>query len=88
MTLEHAVESAARCAALRSASCSTAANVQAYAVGQAPGLGAGASVFSYATPACGAQVSASFTYYFAGAAFPDAAMTLTASSCLPFASPA
>ena len=87
MSLEHAVETAARCASLRASNCVATSDIQSYAVSQAPGLGFSPTVFSYATPACGAQVTASYNYYFMSAAFPTAFTTLTAAACLPFASP-
>ena len=86
MSLEHAVESAARCASLRSSNCATETQIQSYASAQAPGLGLPPSTFSYSTPGCGSQVTASFRYYFLSSAFPSSYTTLTATSCLPFAS--
>ena len=86
ISLEHAVESAARCASLRSSNCTTVTGIQSYASAQAPGLGLSPSVFSYSTPSCGPQVTASYTYYYLSTAFPSSYTTLTATSCLPFAS--
>ena len=83
MTIEHAVESAARCASLQSSDCTSASQIQSYATTQAPGLGLSASVFSYSTPSCGAQVAASYKYYYLSPAFPRSYSTITAQACLP-----
>ncbi len=83
MTLEHAVESAARCAGLQSSNCSSAALVQSYAASQAPGLGISSAAFSYSATTCGAQVSATYTYYYLSRAFPGSSSTLKAQYCMP-----
>ena len=88
MSLEHAVESAAHCASLRASNCVAPTDIQSYAVSQAPGMALSPSVFSYSTPACGAQVTATYVYYYLSSGFPNSYMTLTATSCLPFASAA
>jgi Flp pilus assembly protein TadG len=84
MSLEHAVEAAARCASLQSASCSSASLVQTYAASQAPGLGLPSSAFTYSSATCGAQVSATYIYYYLSSAFPGHS-TLTAQYCMPVA---
>jgi Flp pilus assembly protein TadG len=85
MSIEHAVESAARCASIQSTNCTTAPDVQTYAATQAPGLGLSPSAFSYSTPSCGSLVSATYRYYYLSAAFPGSYSTLTAQSCVPVA---
>lgn len=81
--LHSAVEAAARCAAIDAIDCGSASAVQAYAVRQAAGLNLASSVFSLATPACGAEVTASYPFQFVvGQIFPYA-ITLTAQSCFP-----
>jgi Flp pilus assembly protein TadG len=61
-TLYRAAEAAARCAAVNSVLCGTAAQIQAYAATQAYGLTLGASAFTAVTAACGMQVSASVPF--------------------------
>lgn len=85
ISIEHAVESAARCASLGSTNCATASQVQTYAAAQAPGLGLSPSAFTYSTPTCGSQVSATYNYYYLSAAFPSSYKTITAQACAPVA---
>jgi hypothetical protein len=90
-SLQYAVEQAARYAALNQAACNpgpptcyTAAQIQSYAASMANGMSLSTSVFSSASPGCGAnttQVSASYSY---APLFPfPSNVTLTASSCRP-----
>ena len=83
MSMEHAVESAARCASIQSADCVTVSQIQSYAAAQTPGLGLPTSAFSYTTPTCGSQVAATYRYYYLSAAFSNSYSTLTAQSCIP-----
>jgi Flp pilus assembly protein TadG len=61
-TLQYAVESAARCAAIDSTNCGTAANIQAHAAGMATSLGVASSAFVVSTPSCGKKVEVTYTY--------------------------
>jgi Flp pilus assembly protein TadG len=82
--LEHAVEAAARCSAVYSTTtCSSAAEVQAYAATQAYGLNLPASTFSVSQSTCGNLVTASYTYSFFSKVFESASMPLKAEACFP-----
>ena len=82
--LQHGVEIAARCATVNSSLCPTNKPnvITTYASQQAFGLSLPASTFTYASPACGNQVSASYQFQ-----FPQilnlAPLTLTAVACFP-----
>jgi Flp pilus assembly protein TadG len=64
-SMHFAVEDAARCASARPTVCSSGATTVAYAQGRYSGVLA-TPAFTYATPACGYQVSASVTYTMSG----------------------
>lgn len=85
--LEHAVQRAARCAALgANGPCPDAATTQSYAASQALALNLPASAFtSTATSnACTGQlVSANTNYYYFSNSFPGNYLTITARSCFP-----
>jgi len=81
--LQHATEMAARCATLSATTCGTTSQTQNFAVQQAFGLGIAPSVFSVSTPACGNQVSATYTYEFITTYFGTPSLTLSAQSCFP-----
>lgn len=82
--LEHAVESAARCAAIYSKStCNSASAIQTYATTQAYGLNLPASAFTYSASSCGNLVTASYPYYFFSKEFQLGSKTLTAKACFP-----
>ncbi len=82
--LQHGAEMAARCASINTALCPTnnPTAVTTYATQQALGLSLPASTFTYSAPACGNQVSASYTFE-----FPDlfhlTPLALTAQACFP-----
>lgn len=82
--LQHGAEMAARCASINASLCPTGnpSAITTYATQQALGLSLPASTFSYSTPACGNQVSASYRFQ-----FPDilnlGPLTLTAQACFP-----
>ena len=63
-TIARATQAAARCFAIKATSCATATETQNYAVTQVWGLTVDASTFTVSTPACGAQVSASYVFAF------------------------
>lgn len=82
--LQHGAEMAARCATINPTLCpsSNPGAITSYATQQAYGLNLPASTFTYSTPACGNQVSASYTFQ-----FPEimniGPLTLTAQACFP-----
>jgi len=82
--LQHGAEVAARCATVNATLCPTANPdmITSYASQQAFGLNLPASTFTYTSPACGNQVSASYQFQ-----FPQilnlAPLTLTAAACFP-----
>ncbi len=89
-TLSRATDAAARCAAVDSTTCGSTSLVQSYAVSQAWGLDVTTSAFTVTQPACGKQVSASYTFqfvipWFFGSTPFGAANTiaLTATACYP-----
>lgn len=82
--MQHGAEMAARCASINTTLCPTSnpSAITDYALQQALGLSLPSSTFTYSTPACGNQVSASYTFQ-----FPDilnrSPLTLTAQACFP-----
>ena len=82
--LQHGAEMAARCASVNSTLCpnSNPIAITSYATEQTFGLNLPSSTFSYSTPACGNQVSASYTFQFPGIFNVDP-LTLTAQACFP-----
>lgn len=82
-TLDYAVESAARCAAINATLCGTTVQTQNYAVSRAGGLTLAASAFTVTTPACGKQVSASLGFAFAVPNLLPYTITLHSTACYP-----
>ena len=91
--LQHGAEMAARCASIGQGSDLAGINttlcpngnpsaVTNYAMQQALGLSLPASTFTYSTPACGNQVSASFCVRFSDI-LNLRTLTLTAQACFP-----
>jgi hypothetical protein len=82
--LQHGAEMAARCASVNSTLCpnSDPNAITSYATQQTFGLNLPSSTFSYSTPTCGNQVSASYTFQFPEI-FNVAPLTLTAKACFP-----
>lgn len=80
--MQHGTEMAARCATVNPALCPSRDAITAYAAQQAFGVGLPAQTFTYSTPACGNQVSASYAFE-----FPQvlnlSPLTLTAQACFP-----
>jgi Flp pilus assembly protein TadG len=82
--LQHGVAVAARCASVNTTLCNSTGNIQNVAAQNSFGLNPPPSTFTVTTPACGNQVSASYSFnlltsYF----FSAASLTLTARSCYP-----
>lgn len=81
--LQHGAEMAARCAGVNTSICGSVSAIQNYAASQAYGLNPSPSVFSVSTPACGNQVSASYSFQFFTSYAGIPSLTLTARSCFP-----
>lgn len=82
--LQHAVEMAARCASINTTVCDNPSNIQNVAVQNSYGLNPPPSTFTVSTPACGNQVTASYTFtYLTNYFFSAPSLTLTARSCYP-----
>jgi hypothetical protein len=81
--LQHGVEMAARCASINTKLCGSAGDVQKFAVQQAYGLNPPPATFTLSTPACGKQVSASYTVALVTTYFGMPTLTLHARSCFP-----
>lgn len=82
VTLDRAVQSAARCAVVNATLCGSNAAISAYASTQAWGLTAPAQVFTVTNETCGVTVRAqmSFRYF---VPWPMLARNATASACYP-----
>ena len=63
-TVTRAAEAAARCGAVDTVTCGTAAQIQNYAVAQAYGLNIAATAFTPTAVACGSRVAATYTFQF------------------------
>lgn len=81
--LQHAVEMAARCASVNTASCGTAAQVEAYAVTQAYGVIVPVDTFAASAAPCGNLVVATYDFAFQTTLFPSPSISLSARSCYP-----
>jgi Flp pilus assembly protein TadG len=83
-SLHYAAENAARCAAVGSASCTTASAIQTYAQNQYSGqsLG-GTNPFVYSTTGCGNTVTASYTYSLVIPLIGTYPVPLSATACAP-----
>lgn len=82
-TLQYAVESAARCAAVDATNCATASAVKAHAASMATGIGVAASEFIVSTPSCGDKVEITYTYTAGVSAVLNFQPTFTVSACHP-----
>jgi uncharacterized membrane protein len=82
-SLDYAVESAARCAAIDATQCGSAIQVQDYAVSKAFGLDVSPSAFSVAAAPCGKRVSADFSFEFVVPWLATGSLALTAEACYP-----
>lgn len=80
--LQYALDRAARCAAVTPLTC-TALTTPGYASSQVAGLAIPAADFTYATAACGYQISASVPFAFLVPSLMPFSLTLTATSCHP-----
>jgi hypothetical protein len=84
VTLNYAVQEAARCAAVTGGTCGDAEAIKAYARTRAAPADVPTSAFTVTTPACGVQVEAAYAYpVTVGAiAFPEAPV-IRARACRP-----
>jgi len=83
VTLERAVEAAARCAAINEISCGSAAQIQSYAASQAYGTTIGATAFVSASASCGTSVTGTVPFTFAIPWVLKRSITLSATACYP-----
>jgi Flp pilus assembly protein TadG len=81
-SLHFAVEGAARCSSVMTATCTDATSTQNYASNHYYGPGIPAPTFTASSPACGHQVSATVTYVLDAAAN-RWSVPLSATSCFP-----
>ena len=81
--LQHATAAAARCASIDVSTCKDSGTVKSYAVAQSFGVNPPASTFTYSTPSCGNQVSASYQFNFVTNYWGTPTLTLNALSCFP-----
>jgi len=82
--MHYAAETAARCAAVGSSSCTTASAIQTYALNQYAGLSLGATnPFSYSATGCGHTVTASYTYSLVIPLIGTYSLPLSAAACSP-----
>ena len=82
-TLQHAVEAAARYAAINYPTCSSTTQTQSYAAGEVFGQSVPTSAFTLACGTCGTQVTAQVNFSFVVPALFPYTMTLNAQSCFP-----
>lgn len=83
ITLDRAVQAAARCAAVNETLCGNAAQIRAYAAGQAWGMTIPADAFTYESRACGAHVSATVAFGFVIPFISQRDIQLASSACYP-----
>lgn len=81
--LQHATAMAARCASIDVSTCKDSGTVQSYAVQQSFGVNPPPSTFSFSTPSCGNEVSATYQFNFVTGYFGTPSLTLSALSCFP-----
>lgn len=82
--MQYAAETAARCAAVGSSSCTTASAIQTYALNRYAGLSLGATnPFSYSATGCGHTVTASYTYSLVIPLIGTYSLPLSAAACSP-----
>lgn len=86
ITLDRAVQLAARCASVNTTICGSASAIKAYAVSQAWGLTLGSSIFTSQILACGNSVSASLPLQLTVPWIATSTVTLNARACHPLQS--
>jgi Flp pilus assembly protein TadG len=83
VTLERAVEAAARCAAINTTICGSASAIQTYAASQAFGTTIAASQFAATSATCGANVTGTLPFAFVVPWISKRKITLSATACYP-----
>lgn len=81
--IQNAAEMAARCRSVNTTLCASVSATQTYAATQALGLAVPASSFTVSTPACGVQVSVSYTVVSVTGYLGMPSLTLSGQSCFP-----
>jgi len=83
ITLDRAVQAAARCAVVDETTCGNAADIQAYAAAQAWGMTVPAEAFTYESRTCGAYVSAIVDFGFVIPFISQRDIQLASGACYP-----
>ena len=83
VTLDRAVQAAARCAAINSTTCGTDAAVQTYATTQTWGLTTSTGVFAVTHPTCGVTVSVALPFQLVVPWPGSNISSLSATACYP-----
>lgn len=83
VTIERAVDAAARCAAINVSVCGTVVQIQNYAASQTFGTSVEPSVFTAVNTGCGAKVTGTLPFAFVTPWLSKRAITLTAMACYP-----
>jgi Flp pilus assembly protein TadG len=81
VSLHFAAEDAARCAAVKTTVCTSAATTQTYAQGKFLGIG-GTPSFTYTAASCGSQVTGTMTYTLDVGLY-TVSVPLSATACYP-----
>jgi Flp pilus assembly protein TadG len=81
-SLQFAVEDAARCASVKTATCSDSATTISYAQSHYSAAGVLNATFAYATPACGHSVTATANYIF-NFGLTKVTFPVSAAACFP-----
>ena len=82
VTLDRAVQAAARCASVNATLCGDEAAIKAYAVTAAWGMTVPTSIFAVSQPACGVKVQATSTFQYT-VPWPLAPSTIKSAACYP-----
>ena len=82
VTLDRAVQAAARCASINPTKCGADPAIKSYAATSAWGMSVPASIFAVSRPVCGVTVSAATSFEYL-APWPGAPATVTSSACYP-----
>lgn len=82
VTLDRATLMAARCAAVRQASCLNTNDIRTYARAQSADINTNVSSFTITNPSCGVKVEANFAHDFFFANGGLGSITLRSSSCM------
>lgn len=81
--LQHAVELAARCASVSTATCNSVSAIQSYAATKTLGFPVAPASFFYSEPSCGKQVSVDFSAFNGLRSFGFPAVSIHAQACFP-----